>query len=98
MIRYLCAFFAVTVMSTLVARADTATLTPDKDNTLFQTSSGNLSDGSGQALYAGRTGQSTPGLQIRRGLLHFNLSTIPAGATITIASLRLTAENRGQNG
>src|SRR5438105_3893006 len=91
-------FFSVIALAAVVVRADTATFTPDKDNTLFQTSAGNLSDGAGQALYAGRTGQSTLALEIRRGLLHFNLSTIPAGATITSASLRLTAENRGQNG
>jgi hypothetical protein len=30
--------------------------------------------------------------------MHFNLSSIPAGATITNASLRLVSENIGQNG
>jgi hypothetical protein len=79
------------------ARADTVTLTPDRDNTLFQTSSGNLSDGAGLAFYAGRSNQTTS-LQVRRGLTHFNLSSIPAGATITNASLRLVSENIGQNG
>jgi hypothetical protein len=96
--RFVCAFIVTIFTCALVAPADTAVLTPDKDNTLFQTTAGNLSDGGGQALYAGRTGQSTLALQIRRGLLHFNLSSIPAGAAITSASLRLTAENRGQNG
>jgi len=91
-------FYSALAVACATAHADTAVLTPDKDNTLYQTSAGNLSDGGGQALYAGRTGQSTLALQIRRGLLHFNLSSIPAGATITSASLRLTAENRGQNG
>jgi len=97
MFRLLC-FCSVLALVCARARADTATFTPDKDNTLFQTSAGNLSDGGGQALYAGRTGQSNTALQIRRGLLHFNISTIPASATITSATLRLTAENRGQNG
>jgi hypothetical protein len=91
-------FYSALALACATAHADTATFTPDKDNTLFQTTAGNLSDGSGQALYAGRTGQSNTSLQIRRALLHFNLSSIPAGATITSASLRLTAENRGQNG
>jgi hypothetical protein len=91
-------YSALALACATAAQADTAILTPDKDTTLFQTTSGNLSDGAGQAIYAGRTGQSTTALEIRRGLLHFNLSSIPAGAAITSASLRLTAENRGQNG
>jgi len=93
----LAGFLSVLAMVCVFARADTATFTPDKDTTLFQTTS-NFSDGAGQAIYAGRTGQSTTSLQIRRGLLHFNISSIPAGANITAATLRLTAENRGQNG
>src|ERR1051325_10584758 len=94
----LAVFLCVLTLICAIARADTASFTPDKDNTLYQTTAGNLSDGAGQALYAGRTGQATTALEIRRGLLHFNISTIPAGATITSASLKLTAENRGQNG
>ena len=89
--------FAMLVACATALAQTTTTLTPDKDNTLIQNSAGNLSDGAGQAVFAGRTNQSG-NIQIRRALLHFNLSTIPAGANITSASLRLTAENRGQNG
>src|SRR4051812_20443134 len=93
----LAGFSCVLAMVCAGARADTATFTPDKDTTLFQTTS-NFSDGAGQAIFAGRTGQSNASLQIRRGLLHFNISSIPAGANITAATVRFTAENRGQNG
>jgi len=82
----------------VAARADTVTLIPDRDNTLISTSAGNLSDGAGDAFYAGRTRQSSIDLQPRRAIIHFNLSSIPAGATVTNATLRLVADNRGQNG
>jgi len=87
----------VIAFSCATASAVTVTLTPDKDNTLLQDSGGTLSNGAGNAFYAGRT-QQLSSLQMRRGLMHFNLSSIPAGATITDASLRLVAENIGQNG
>ncbi|HEV8606548.1 MAG TPA: DNRLRE domain-containing protein [Tepidisphaeraceae bacterium] len=90
-------FLISTLACAAACRADTVTLTPDRDNTLFQSSAGNLSDGAGIAFYAGRSNQAA-GLEIRRGLMHFNLASIPAGATITSASLRLVSENIGQNG
>jgi len=89
--------YSVIALCALVAQADTVTLTPDKDNTLYESSAGNISNGAGNAFYAGRSNQSGS-VEIRRGLMHFNLTSIPAGATITNASLRLVSENVGQNG
>src|SRR3954469_20660703 len=80
------------------AHAANATFGSDKDSTLFQSSTGNLSDGAGEAFYVGRSQQFDTSVQIRRGLIHFNLSSIPAGATISSASLRFEAENRSANG
>src|SRR5439155_1686337 len=37
-------------------------------------------------------------LQIRRGLIFFNLASLPSNSTVTSASLRLVAENRSSNG
>src|SRR5262245_48154830 len=55
------------------------TLTAVNDNTLYQDPSGNLSNGAGQHFFVGDTGQLTN--NIRRGLIKFNLSGIPAGST-----------------
>jgi hypothetical protein len=68
-----------------MATATTATLFPDRDNTLFEDTTGSLSNGAGGYLFAG----ATAGGVRRRALLHFDLSGLPAGATITAATLRL---------
>ncbi len=56
----------------------------DRDNTLYETTDGSLSNGSGEHLFAG----TTNGGSRRRTLVHFDLSAIPAGARIR--SVRLT--------
>jgi hypothetical protein len=68
-----------------LARADTITLNPDRDNTLYEDPTGSLSNGSGPNFFAGETANN----QARRGLLHFNIAALPAGSTITAATLTL---------
>lgn len=56
------------------------------DNTLFEDSGGNLSNGAGQHFFAGRTNFDV----LRRGLIRFDIAAgIPAGSVITDVSLRL---------
>ncbi len=70
-------------------RADTVAIEASKDNTLFEQADGDLSNGSGRFIFAGRSRQPE-GLQIRRALLSFDVAgSIPAGATITSATLTL---------
>ena len=66
-------------------RADTVILAPSKDNTLYEDGAGSLSNGAGVYLFAGRT--AAPSL--RRGLIAFDFSSIPANATISSVSLAL---------
>ena len=62
------------------------TLEPSKDNTLYESGDGSLSNGGGAHFFAGATG----GFSIRRGLIAFDIaSAIPAGATIGSATLKL---------
>jgi hypothetical protein len=70
------------------ARASTVILPADRDNTLIQTATGNLSNGSGMFLFVGRTGQG-PSTSIRRAALHFDVSSLPANAVIHRVSLSL---------
>lgn len=63
-------------------------LTPSKDNTLYESATGSLSNGAGQHFFVGRTGQAQG--SIRRGVITFNIAgRIPAGSTINSVSLRL---------
>jgi hypothetical protein len=73
------------------AQADVLDIRPDADATIFRdldSPSTPLSCGSGTGLYAGRT--ASRGNIIQRSLLRFDLSEIPAGATITDVQLFLS--------
>src|SRR5689334_1920183 len=65
------------------ALGEQVTLFPAKDNTIF--SEGDLSNAQ-SGIFAGRT--STGGF-MRRGLLQFDISSIPAGATIEDVTLTM---------
>jgi hypothetical protein len=65
-------------------RADTVSLVASADNTIYQ-GSNSRSNGAGDHFFAGRTDED----RLRRGLLRFDLTGIPAGSTITSATLTL---------
>jgi hypothetical protein len=67
------------------ASADTVFLSPQKDNTLYEDSAGQLSNGHGIYFFAGKTGVAG----LRRGLIAFDLTAIPANATIMDATLSM---------
>jgi hypothetical protein len=69
---------------------DTVALAPERDNTLYETPEGTdeLSNGAGDFLFAGRAGLDA-GFRLRRALLRFDLSALPAGATIRHVELVL---------
>lgn len=71
----------------LSAQPVTVDLPPVKDNTLFETLAGHLSNGAGAFLFAGRNGNG----ENRRAVLAFDVAGagIPAGATITQVTLTL---------
>src|SRR6266404_3780052 len=65
--------------------ADTVSFLPKKDNTLYLDLNGQLSNGQGVYLFAGRTSNDA----LRRGLITFDLTSIPTNATITGATLSM---------
>lgn len=67
------------------AIADTIELGATHDNTLYEDSGGFLSNGAGTGFFVGSTGSGA----LRRGLVVFDVSSIPAGSTITSVSLQL---------
>jgi hypothetical protein len=81
---------AIAIVVIFLARTASAqmqvTISAGKDNTLYESSTGSLSNGAGEYFFAGRTG----GGERRRGLLFFDIAgNIPAGATINSVTLRL---------
>ena len=88
----LCIFTLLVSVAAATASADQAVLTPTHDNTIFSESS-SLSAGGQNGVFAGSN--NMPGFPSRRGLMQFDLSSIPAGAAITGASLTLTLEQGG---
>lgn len=70
--------------------AQTVTLTPSADATLFA-ESGTKGDGAGAHLFAGCNGRGEP----RRALLRFDLGSLPAGTTIANAELVMTVDHTG---
>ncbi len=67
------------------AVADIATLSPVKDNTLFEDINGATSNGAGASVFVGNNSQGNA----RRALLAFDLSSIPAGSAVTGVSLTM---------
>ena len=63
----------------------TVALEPLRDNTLYESEQGTISNGAGHYLFAGKTDNGA----IRRGLLAFDLGAIPSGAVVVSASLTL---------
>jgi hypothetical protein len=64
----------------------TVVLTPTKDNTLYESTNGAVSNGTGEYFFVGNTRSASS----RRGLLAFDLAgALPSGATIVSATLQL---------
>jgi len=72
---------------TAVAQTTTLQLPARADNTLYEDPAGLLSNGSGQYLFVGQTSTGA----IRRTLVAFDISAIPAGSRVTDVQLRLVA-------
>lgn len=83
----LIALFATTAIAPISAR-ETLIFSPVKDNTLIESTTGNLSNGRGELFFVGRTNQ--PEESLRRGAIAFDLTKIPADVQITAATLTLT--------
>jgi spore coat protein A len=86
-------------------RADTVTLNPIKDNTLYepieQDSYEDRSDGAGATMFSGKTKDArtaSGGVAVRRAVLEFDIAAaIPAGATIDSVQLTLYCDKASVN-
>jgi hypothetical protein len=85
--RFLILLLAFQLFLPAIAAAWTVNLVPAKDNSMFEEWPDN-SNGAGDGVYVGQTNFS---MKLRRGLMAFDLSSIPAGSTIHSVSLTLEA-------
>ncbi|TDI71430.1 MAG: T9SS type A sorting domain-containing protein [Bacteroidetes bacterium] len=87
--RLFCLLFLIVVSASVVRRSsaqNNIVLTPNKDNTLYESATGALSNGAGEHLFVGQTNLGFR----RRILLSFALeSAIPSGAEIDSVQLTL---------
>ncbi|MEX2186115.1 MAG: DNRLRE domain-containing protein [Pirellulales bacterium] len=79
------------------ARADVMMFQAAKDTSLFETAAGNTSAGGAAGIFVGRNGL-TAGTAVRRGMIAFDLSAIPTGATINSVSLRMFVAKSSSQG
>lgn len=88
--------FGVFTLLAVSIQAQSVTINPTADNTLYEQATGSLSNGAGQYLFSGRTNQGSN--SIRRAVLQFDVAgNVPVGATITGATLTLNM-NRSISG
>ena len=80
---YFLALLALVFVPTSHAATDTFMSTAD--NTLYESSTGATSNGAGIYFFTGMTNAG----EVRRGLIKFDVSSIPAGARITDVTLTL---------
>ena len=77
------------VLAAAPVHADTLTLAPFKDNTLYESPTGAVSNGAGQHFFAG-TSSGAAAIIKRRGLIAFQIAgQVPAGSVIQSVMLTL---------
>lgn len=75
-----------------LAAQSVATITSDKDATLYENTSGSLANGAGRGMFVGKVGFNG-GYKIRRAIVHWDIAgSIPAGSRILAVSLDMWTE------
>jgi len=86
--------FLILFGNALFAQNVTVELIPAKDNTLYETTDGSLSNGAGDFLFTGKTNSGSN----RRTVLMFDIAgNIPAGATIETVTLTMNMSRTASN-
>jgi plastocyanin len=84
-VQYYCHVHGMMFGTVEVSGTSTISFSPNRDNTLYEDPTGQLSNGQGIYFFDGKTSANL----LRRGLIAFDLSSLPATATITDATLSM---------
>lgn len=92
--KYINSFLSIIILLliplTVGAQTDTLTINPTRDNTLYESDEGDLSNGQGEHLFIGRTNQPL----IRRALLHFDVAgELAENSRVLSAELHVNVSN-----
>ncbi len=80
------ALFVLCCLVPIVGLADVVEIGASKDNVLYETSDGSISNGAGEHFFAGRNSSQ----EIRRSVIAFDVaSSIPAGSVVNSVTLTL---------
>ena len=87
---------SVFILSLVSTAQTTVSITANKDNTLYENANGALSNGIGGNIFSGRTNPGKNGA-VRRAVIQFDLSTLPANIVIdtVVLSLNVNRVNPG---
>ncbi|MEM7513918.1 MAG: DNRLRE domain-containing protein [Bacteroidota bacterium] len=85
--KFFCATFLLLFFFSTSFAQQSISIEASKDNTLYEQGEGATSNGVGTELFTGNIDRATNAL--RRALIQFDLSQIPAGATIESATLNI---------
>tara|TARA_R110002096_G_scaffold117211_8_gene254016 strand:+ start:48974 stop:49912 length:939 start_codon:yes stop_codon:yes gene_type:complete len=77
--KLLLTILSITIFSFFSFSQTTIILEPDKDNTLYESNNGSLSNGSGSSLFFGQTNSNLT----RRAVVKFRLDTLPSNIIVT---------------
>ena len=78
---------AVLALFSPITAADQLSLAPSADATLYESSAGELANGAGQSMFAGRNGAG----DLRRALVRFDVAgALPAGSVVHSVELQLS--------
>ncbi len=87
----------VALLPALPLSAEVVELVPVQDNTLYEDAEGDVSNGAGKGLFMGKVGVDG-GQRLRRALVKFDVSGIPANAVVNSVEVRFVITNVPQSG
>ena len=83
-------------IATLVS-SEILQVNPDKDNTLYETDFADTSNALGEYTFIGKTGNNAGG-KLRRAVVRFDVSDIPANSTINSVSVSFSFPETSDSG
>ncbi len=86
-------FISLLTLGLGLSAQTTVSLAPSQDNTLYESSTGSLSNGAGQFLFSGRSLQAV-GSSLKRAVLQFDFTSLPSNIVISSVTLTINVDKQ----